>query len=205
MLHRIIGTISVFAPLVPILSGLTKRTLLWWYVLVAFGSDILLNYIIHDQCLRLTIVTIFLLVEFVFISIFYYNRLQYGRFFFLVPLLFGGLYASYSIARGPCVFEGFAAAILLCPAYLLYATRGLYILMNERKELYIGQSSFFWANVAIITYFSGNFFLFLFLDYMSAEKRLDLVSALWVFHDTLNIFMQIFLAISFYMAARHKQ
>ena len=171
------------------------RPFLWYYVIVAFVLDFCSLIIFrHQTDARFVIANVYLIVEFILISWYYSRRWKHA---YIVGILMLVLFIGYLTINGIHHFSGSVAAILLFPTYLVYCIRDMYVILQQQRVRFIERSSAFWVNLAIITYFSGNFFLFLFLEYLTQIHHVDIIITLWIVHDILNILMQVFLALSF--------
>ncbi len=72
----------------------------------------------------------------------------------------------------------FGYSILLI-IFIFYSINGLYFILKEERNMYIERSEFFWANVAILTYASGTFFIFLFKDYLH-DRNANAFNLIWL-------------------------
>jgi hypothetical protein len=94
--------------------------------------------------------------------------------------------------------NGEGAAIFFFSTYFVYGLKGLYKIVKEQKVIFLGKSSFFWSNVAFITFFPGNFLVFLLINYLLQHNEKELLTQLWILHDLLNALKNVFLALSLF-------
>ena len=145
----------------------------------------------------------YLVIEFLFISFFYKKKLFQGKNWFnvLIAVLITS-FVIHTYVGGLTKLNGYGAALFFFPTYFIYGIAGLYQILKEQKEYFLGRSSFFWANVAFLTFFPGNFFVFLFQGYLLSNNKAHVLAAFWIFHDLFNALMNILLGFSLYFIAR---
>jgi len=142
---------------------------------------------------------LYLLAEFLFISAYYRKRIfQNNTAFYSVVTILSTLFIITTIIRGTRNINSESAAILFFTAYFIYGIRGLYVIVQEQKVIFLGKSSFFWSNVAFITFFPGNFLVFLLINYLLQHDGKHLLTQLWILHDLLNALKNVFLGISLF-------
>ncbi len=76
-----------------------------------------------------------------------------------------------------------------------------YRLMKDLPALEIQRLRMFWINTAILIYFSGNLFLFIFNDYLVSVLKNNL-EVYWSFHNLLNIAKNLLFAIGLWQNLR---
>ena len=189
--------ISILSPLVPLLVGIKKRySILWLYVFTGFFFDLLISILKRIPANRHWAANLFVLVEFLLISFYYKKKIfRSAIFFYSLIMILSAFFVCTTLAKILTDLNTFGYSIFLF-IFILYGITGLYLILKEKKMLFIEKSSFFWANAAFILYASGNFLLFLFKDFMH-EKNLLAFNLLWaVCFLTLNILKNLLLAIA---------
>jgi hypothetical protein len=190
--------LSIISPLIPIIVGYRRRlTLLWVYAITGLTFDLLIPFL--KRVLHVNYSwpgNLYVLLEFVMISLYYSQQVVARK---MAAYVFIGLLCLFFIGTtlnsGMFVFNAFGASVF-CFVFILYGISGLYKMLQEQKVLFLEQSAFFWVNVAFIIYASGNFLLFLFLDYLSQQDD-GMLRLLWgVSFLILNIVKNIFLGIA---------
>jgi hypothetical protein len=84
-----------------------------------------------------------------------------------------------------------------CILLMVYSVLAFFHLIQRPVFDNILKAPLFWFNTAILTYFSGNLFLFIFSNYI--ENHFSKVSpALWGIHSLLNIAFYILITIGFW-------
>jgi hypothetical protein len=76
-----------------------------------------------------------------------------------------------------------------------------YRLLNELPIIHIQHLPMFWVSVSVLTYYAGNFFLFLVKNYLvygeSGSHKL-----MWILHNLLNITKNLLFAIALWQSYR---
>lgn len=164
------------------------------------AADLLINLILRKfELPHLWAANLFLVSEFVLISFYYRNKIYKGK---RVSLFYGSTslsvlaFAVVWAFNGVNNLNGMAAAIIFSPILCLYGLTGLRNMLLEQRVPFLSKSSFFWANVAFIPYFTGSFFILLFSDYYFKQEEKNLLAVLWVFHDVFNVAKNLFLTLS---------
>jgi uncharacterized membrane protein YuzA (DUF378 family) len=182
---------------VPLLTGLRRKpALLWWYVLVGFAIDLTISYYLKPNKLdRSWIANLYFLAEFIFLSFYVKNKIAgKHRQLFTGYVCLAALLFCVNTSQLPKVPNTSGAAVFHL-AYLAYGIAGLYSLLQSQVVVRLDRSSFFWACVAFILYFSGNFLLFLFVQFYPEEKQA--IRFLWPYiHCSLNIVYRTLLTLS---------
>lgn len=202
--------LSILSPLVAIIAGFgtRKQTLLWYYPLTGFVFDVTISFL--KRGLHMSHkwpANIFILAEFILISCIYRKHLFRSRKAFILFVTgFSLAFTAHTLSYSLLEFNKTGSSIFTF-IYIIYGIYGLYTILKKQDVIYLEKSWFFWLNVALIIYASGNFLLFLFRDYMVRENR-ELYLLLWknVFL-TLNIIKNLLLAVSLYRLskeARHE-
>lgn len=204
MAYWIIMYLSIFSPLLPLIVGLRKRTtLLWLYALAGFSFDIIL-IIVRDYCTYKHITppnlslaeNIFLVLEFVLISLYYRNKVFIkSQLFIVVMAVLISLYILSNVTKYYAVLN-LVGGTIFDFSCIIYAVIGFYSLIKKREVIFLDKSPFFWVNVALLIYCTGNFLIFLFGAYFQEKDKHFLIN-LWVFHNVLNILFSVLIAISF--------
>lgn len=203
MVHPIIYWLSIFSPVLPLIVGFYKRkTLLWFYALSGFSFDIFSLMVRtydahHHRTPNLSLAeNIFMIFEFVLISLYYKGKIfKSSKLFFAVLGTLISLYLLCNLTRYNVMFN-FVGGTIFDFTCILYAIVGFYSLIRKREVLFLDKSPFFWVNIALLVYCTGNFLIFLFAEYLQ-KKDAAFLSNLWVFHNMLNILFSVFIAISF--------
>lgn len=192
--------LSALSPLIPVISGSRKgHKLLILYAWLSMAADLSTMFwkrVVHFP--NSVSGNVFALAEFV-ILIFFYKHKVFLRNTLCAFILAGGIlaflasttfYGGWSKLNRPgiCVF---------LVVYLCFSLYGFYAILRQQKILFLEKSSFFWANVAILIYASGAFFLFLSTSHIrSSEDRIALTQLWGTLFLALNILKNILLGIA---------
>jgi len=206
MLSLIFYYLSIFSPLLPITVGIRKwRSLLWFYAVAGFFFDLIYMLLIkyyYPVKPNLSVAgNIFIAFEFILIALYYRNRLFVKRPLFYIITGFIILVYVFSLSKKENTTFNFIGGSLFDVTCIAFAVSGFYSLLKGRRILFLERSQFFWVNVAILTYCTGNFLVFLFGEYLTVQND-DLFHDLWIFHNVLNIIFSILIAISFLKRVR---
>lgn len=189
----------------PIFIGIRHRfVLLWYYAIAGLFFDLLI--LLLKRVLHLNYSwagNAFVLTEFVLITAYYSPHFfRRNKALWVLPAIPALYFVTTTWLNGIGKFNAIGASVF-CFFFILYGIVGLYKMLQEQRVLFLERSSFFWVNVAFIIYASGNFLLFLFMDYLSQYNDRMLV-VLWAASFLmLNIIKNILLGIALSKKAQH--
>lgn len=156
-------------------------------------TSLFFRFILKDRVHQLIVNRSFLIIEFCFLSLFYYYVLKVAirKWFFLISAALFVLYSIldfYSSKPGefsfiPLVIECFFFIIVII--YFMYEK----VQYNISSPIYYLPG--FWISVAFLIYFSGNFFLFVFSKSMFKDP--DFKTEYTLIYSTITIIKNIFL------------
>jgi hypothetical protein len=195
---EIIKLLSIFSPLIALVAGYRQRfTLLWYYVLAGLFFDLLLPLLKRGlEVNHFWAGNLFILVEFLMISFYYRERIFRNKLLFGSIVLIGSMFfITSTTVKSVFAFNAFGASVFFF-VYIVYGIVGLYKMLQAQNELFLERSSFFWVNVAFIIYASGNFLLFLFMDYLRQHDDKTLLMLWATSFQILNIIKNIVLGIA---------
>ena len=136
---------------------------------IAFAIFLLLSIyfriILKDHAHQLIINRFFLIVEFAFLSLFYYNYLviKYKKFIFLFSTIIFFSYSFYDFIFISLPGEfNFTLLVTECLFFLIVIILYFFEKIKYSISSPIFNAPDFWISVSFLIYFSGNFFLFLF-------------------------------------------
>lgn len=191
--------LSICSPLLPLIAGWSKRcTTLWYYVLSALSVDLtayLFKHILHLSYYWLS--NVFVLLEFLFLTYYYKNSIFKNAMLFRIISIAGAIvFLVHTTASVHWLTFNYTASSVLYCYYMVLAIAGFYHLLREKKMLFLEQSQFFWANVAILIYASGNFFIFLLRNSVQASDP-KMMMVLWTsVFLSLNILKNVLLGVA---------
>lgn len=203
MIYWVVYYLSVFSPLPPVIIGVRQRNnLLWWYAIIGLLFDIAVTLVIrfghfpHKDTSIAVAQNTFLVTEFLLISLYYRKRILKKKYFdnCIIPAAIALFIGSVLYTKNAALnFVGGAGFDFIC---IFYAVAGFYSLLKKSGLVFPARSAFFWVNVAFLIYCSGNFFIFLFTEYLM-QSSAELSRQFWVLHNILNIVFSIFITIAF--------
>ena len=203
MIYSIVCYFSLLSPLLPLTVGFKQRkTLIWLYALLGFTFDLFSllarAYTQHfNISLNLSLAeNLFMIIEFTLISFYYKNKIFKNNSFYpaLITLI---LLFTISTANHYNVMFSFIGGTIFDFACIVYAVFGFYTLLIKKQVVFLDKSPFFWVNVALLIYCTGNFLVFLFGEYFMKSNK-EFMSDLWIFHNILNIIFSSLIAVSFF-------
>jgi hypothetical protein len=83
--------------------------------------------------------------------------------------------------------------------FILYSLLAFFFIMKKLMFPNLLNTSFFWINIAILIYFAGNLFLFLFSSHLQRNDQAQYL-ALYNIHSVTNILYYILISIGFWKA-----
>lgn len=112
-------------------------------------------------------------------------------FFFLINLTF---------FQGPWIFNSLSNVIasLILISFCLYY---FYRLLNDLPTIHIQHLPMLWISFGVLTYYGGNFFLFLVKNYLTYGEA-GSHKTMWILHNLLNILKNILFAIGLWKGYR---
>ncbi len=202
-LSHFLYILSVASPLVPILTGIRVRGLLWYYVLLSGLCDGL-------TILRLFPETphwngnIFLAAQFVLVNAYFIQELlPKGERRTLAWVLVGCITAAflfYTIRQGFWDVNYPAGAVLI-GLLIIPVLGGFYDIMRREQVLHLERSPFFIFCAAFLLYVSGSFLIMVYAPRFKTEDHRALI-LMWVsIHNSLNILKNGAIARALYLYA----
>lgn len=85
--------------------------------------------------------------------------------------------------------------------FIIYSLSAFFFVMKKLMYKDLLNSYFFWINTAVLIYFAGNLFLFLFSNHLQQSDHAKYM-ALYNIHSVTNIIYYILITIGFWKAAR---
>lgn len=200
-----LGYISFLSIIIPLLIGtiarkkLEKNEMLIFILLIISSISELLIYILFKYKMNnLFVSRIQGITELTFLSFFFIEILAREKVVFFIRI---GIGVFIALAAFDLYLHGFNSIDNIsltteCILLMLYALITFFHLIKTPVHDNILAVPLFWFNTAILTYFSGNLFLFVFSNYI--EKHFAMVSpALWGIHSLLNIVFYLLLSVGF--------
>ncbi len=187
---------SVFSPVVPLLFTWKRlnhfERIIVLSIGVSFFSDLLTTFVLTGY--NYSFLHIYGLIEAIILLKFFHTTLKSQKLILILGIVFITLYLLDSFLLEWNSFNrigrSFEAATFICLSLLLF-----YQFYKEEKIVFIENTSIFWFNIAILTYFSGAFFSFL----LSNEILSGMIPS-WILHNLSNILKNILFAIGLWKA-----
>jgi hypothetical protein len=204
----IIAYVSFGSILLPILIALfdLKRTwtdlrLLCLILILSLASDLLSLLFIRYSINTYIVGNIYLITQFAVLALMFRKNLPY-RLGVDTLLILATLLCIVNLTnfQGPWIFNSFSnvvaslALIGLCMFYF-------YRLINDLPIVHIQHLPMLWITFGVLTYYAGNFFLFLVNNYLTLGV-FGSQPIMWILHNLLNIIKNVLFAIALWQTYR---
>lgn len=148
------------------------------------------------------IVNIYLVAQFSLLILIFKKHLQNPRTVNVILFLFIFFcIINISFFQGPWVFNSVSnvlAALILIGFCIFY----LYRLLSDLPIVHIQHLPMLWITFAVLTYYAGNFFLFLVNNYLVSDVN-GTHELMWILHNLLNITKNILFAVALWQSYRN--
>lgn len=198
---------SVFVPLTIALMQLKKMSgelkPLCLILILSFVSDLLSILLAKysPNANTYLIINIYLIAQFSLLVWIFRKQLQnphVADFILLLFILF--CVVNILLFQGPWVFNSVSnvvAGLILIGFCIFY----LYQLLNDLPIVHILHLPMLWITFGVLTYYAGNFFLFLVKNYLIYNIN-DSHRLMWILHNLLNITKNILFAVALWQNYR---
>lgn len=207
MFLRYLSYFSSFFVVVPFLICFIRRKLLFdevrpifYLISLTFAVEIINLVTVLNQINNLFVLHVFTVFEFILLSFFYkqfFDTFIKSRIYiFLISFFL--LVACYDafLLNGFNTMNNLAASVEFI-ILIIYALLSFFLILKNLVYENLLQTPFFWINTAVLIYFSGNLFLFLFTTYLQKYDIPD-YGSLYAIHSVLNIVYYILISIGFW-------
>lgn len=163
--------------------------------------DTLTLYEFLDSSVSILKLTIFIILEYILFSAFFYLSIQKIQFKKLI------LYSSFlfiSVCLTLILLKNSYYSILASVETILVILFSILFFFDQIKHpqsFFIYSTFQFWVVIGILFYLTGTFFLFVFVDELSLER----VVRYWIINSICNIFKNLFIAIGFLLPEPKKE
>lgn len=174
--YKILLYLSIFSVFVPTTLGIKKfkaldkrMRALFIYIVASALSDFISLFVASKGISNYSIRNIYIIITGVCITFIYYSSFddkKIRRFILISFLCFLLLYLSNFVIWGS--FTRLDKTVITVEAlfFILLAHTYTYYLFKEMNFKRLTDDSFFWVNNALLIYFSGNFAIFLYFNYI---------------------------------------
>lgn len=164
---------------------------------ISFSLLLIISYyykfILKDINNRLTINRVSLAIEFILLSLFYYQCItsKLKKYFFPLAIISFLILSYWDFTTSKPGEFNFILLVTECLFFLIIIVYFFYEKLKYNFSVPIYYSPEFWVSVAFLIYFSGNFFLFLFSRPMFNDANFKIHYTL--IYSTVTIIKNIFL------------
>lgn len=199
--------LSILSPLFPIIRGAQYKNynVIFLYCVASFCTDLLATTLKRGFHLNNAWpANVFEVIEFTLFLLYYKNKVFTSNTLFYSVFCSGILFflLSTTFGSGWLTLNRTGISIMLC-VFIVLSIAGFYKILKEQKILQLEKDSFFWVNVAILTYSSGAFFLFLGADAIRSIDKQLMIKLWYTFFVSLNILKNILLGIALSKKEEH--
>lgn len=203
--------ISTAFVLVPLLYGIIKKCYLqrdifpvFILLIITFFVEIINTWCGLKGMNNMFIFSIYTPIEFILFTLFYkyfFDSIRNSNFHYFLILFFlcVATFDTFFI-NDYLTINNFSPSIESI-VFILYSLIAFFFIMKKLMFQNLLNTSFFWINIAILIYFAGNLFLFLFSNHLQQSDHAQYL-ALYNIHSVTNIIYYILITIGFWKAAR---
>lgn len=207
-LYNILSYVSAYFSIIPLIIGLYRFRFLKDHVkiilfLVVFATLTEFVNMFYQHLLisrNISLLNIYVIVEALTISFFYYRFFESGNFK-LLTMVAGILFLIVSVQQIVSTDKDMMNHIsvtLESVMVSLFSILTFHQLLEKGTYSNILNAPVFWINSAFLFYFTGNFFLHLFSSYLITHSQYGF-SELWgLWHSLVNILFLILISIGFW-------
>ena len=174
---------------------------LYLTLILSFVCDVLAYLLARNGINTHWIGNIYLATQFSLLTLVF--RTQFRKRILVDIVLFSFLIffiTNISFFQGPLVFNSVSnvvAGLVLIAFCLFY----FYRLLNDLPAVHVQQLPMLWISFAVLTYYGGNFFLFLVKNYLTYGDA-GSHKVMWILHNLLNVIKNILFAIALWQSYR---
>ncbi|UTW61857.1 hypothetical protein KFE98_17860 [bacterium SCSIO 12741] len=192
-----------------VLYGRLDKPLRWlsWLMVVSAVTALIAHLLWKEKINNLPILHVYTNLEFLMLSLYFYWRLKpmlSPRVLILIILFFFG----YSLVNSfffQHIYENNSNARALESILLIFFSLLLfYKFIREARIVRLEQTPEFWINSAVLLYFSGSFFLFVFSNYVVNMKR-EWATVFWGVHAIFYVIYLLLISIGLWKVRRNTE
>lgn len=196
-----------FMMLIPIFIGFGKSIYksadyksVFWLLIISLGIEIITLILMKRNINTLGVFNCFTILEFVFLSSFYSNftnsvkKTYFNKIVLLIFLVISviDLFFINGFKRVNTLTVSIESITLI-----VYSLISFYLIMSRMLFDKLLDAPFFWINIAVLFYFSGSLFLFLFGNYLISQGNKTYME-MYKIHTFVNAVWYLFISIGFW-------
>jgi hypothetical protein len=207
----LLSDLSIYSGILPIIMFFlfldrNKKGGLWvifFYVLVSFANDLLLNYLLLTPSVYFYFYSFFTILEYSFFTAFLFINIKISllkKIVLIVSALFY-IFCIYTLlSTKDYKFDSLTASIEAI-LIIIYCILFFYEQINHPDVSFIYSSKKFWITTAFLLYLSGTLFLFIYTSDISENAKLDY----WPINYVCNIIKNLIITLAFYIPTSQSQ
>lgn len=204
----LIAYCSIGSVLIPLSVAMIKWKKMWneWKLIclilvLSLVADLLSLALIQYRINTYLIVNIYLISQFSLLVLTFRKQFRNQRVVDVILILFVFFYlVNVTFFQGPKVFNS-VSNVVACLILIAFCLFYFYRLLNDLPIVHIQQLPMLWIAFAVLTYYGGNFFLFLVKNYLTYGEA-GSHKVMWILHNLLNIIKNILFAVALWQSYR---
>jgi hypothetical protein len=175
---------------------------LWLTLIFSLVCDVVSYFLAKNSINTHWVGNIYLVIQFSLIIWLFREQFQNKRFNDVILILFVVFYVlNLVFFQGPWVFNS-VSNVVACLILISLCLYFFHRLLNDLPIVHIHRLPMLWISFAVLTYYGGNFFLFLVKNYLSYGEA-GTHKLMWILHNLLNIIKNVLFAIGLWQSYRN--
>ena len=210
-MEALLQYLSAAFVIVPLILGILKKSylnrgisLVFLLLIISFFLEIVNIWCGLNGVNNMLVFSIYTTVEFILFALFYknfYDSIKKSFIHYLLIILFSCVATLDMFFINDYMTVNNFSSSLESIIFILYSLLAFFFIMKRLMFQNLLNTSFFWINIAILIYFAGNLFLFLFSNHLQKNDQAQYL-AVYNIHSVTNIIYYILISIGFWKAAR---
>lgn len=203
--------ISSFLVVLPLVIGLYYKIItrelyrpIFILQVVNLITELISSYLANKSINNIVVLNLFTFFEFFLVILFYkkfFDQFRKFNFHLILVILFLGLFIFTTFLAGNLKLIDNLSVSVESIILIAYSLSAFFMLMKSLMYENLLSTGFFWINVSILMYFSGNLFLFIFSRYLQKNDQSVYIN-LYTIHSILNTLYYIIISIGFWKARK---
>lgn len=204
----VVSYISMGSIIVPLVIAVLHRKSmstdlrpLYFSLSISLICDVLAYFMARNSLNTHWVGNIYLATQFFLLVLVFRNQFSNRRIVDFILAIFILFFAiNISFFQGPLIFNSISN-IVACLILIAFCLSYFYLLLNNLPIVHIQHLPMLWISFGVLTYYGGNFFLFLVKNYLTYGEA-GSHKIMWILHNLLNIAKNILFAIALWKSYR---